>query len=141
MSSDLTWSNCEYGLAGSLTTPAPRHMNAELGLAVDYISYIIFSMYSATATIVFSMYNEILPTMAATITSGACGYYIFKTKHQGRALGVPGAHTTNIYFYCIMIFYLLYNSSIIQTCLNIISYTIGTRVAVAHAKDLKILYN
>jgi len=138
MSSDLTWSNCEYGLAGSLTTPAPRHMNAEI---VDYISYSIFSMCSVTATIVFSMYNEILPTIAATITSAGCGYYIFKTKHKAGALGVPGAHTTNIYFYCIMIFYLLYNSSIIQTCLNIISYTIGTRVAVAHAKDLKILYN
>ena len=139
MSSDVSWSNCEYGLAGSLTTPAPRHMNAELGLAVDYISYIIFSMYSATATIVFSMYNEILPTMAATITSAACGYYIFKTKHQGAALGAKCAPQNM--FCCIIIFLPLYNSSIIQTCLNIISYTISTRVAVAHAKDLKILYN
>ena len=137
MSSDLTWSNCEYGLAGSLTTPAPRHMN---GALADYISYSLFSMYSATATIVFSMYNEILPTMAATITSGACGYYIFKTKHQGNALGAQFCAPQNM-FCCIIIFLPLYNSSIIQTCLNIISYTIGTRVAVAHAKDLKILYN
>lgn len=136
MSSDLTWSNCEYGLAGSLTTPAPRQMN---GALADYISYSLFSMYSATATIVFSMYNEILPTMAATITSGACGYYIFKTKHQGSALGAQCAPQNM--FCCIIIFLPLYNSSIIQTCLNIISYTIGTRVAVAHAKDLKILYN
>ncbi len=137
MISDVSWSNCEYGLAGSLTTPtATPCVN---GALADYISYSLFSMYSATATIVFSMYNEILPTMAATITSAACGYYIFKTKHQGSALGAQCAPQNM--FCCIIIFLPLYNSSIIQTCLNIISYTIGTRVAVAHAKDLKILYN
>ena len=127
MDSHVTWSNCEYGLAGSLS-----HENDKIMDLTEYLSYNFLSICMHGATMVFSKYNELVPGIFALSTSYFSGYYFLKAKKK---FSINSSNYMIAYFYIIFIFYIAYNSNYIQTCLNIILYIIGY---FASKQELKI---